>query len=102
MMRAHLSLLAVAATTMLGCGTQRYQWNLTHEHLSAKVRTMPESDIREITRLVSRQCSAPIICITRNDSGPYAGQVWVTGGNQTTWSLAITGFFVSKRRMVFG
>jgi hypothetical protein len=55
---------------MLGCETQRYQWNLTHEHLAPKVRRMPESDIREITRLVSRQCSVPIICITRNDTGP--------------------------------
>jgi hypothetical protein len=98
MVKAHLSLLAVAVTTMLGCETQRYQWNLTHEHLSPRVRTMSESDIREITRLVSRQCGAPIICITRNDTGRYAGEVWVTAGNQTTMEFSDNGLFRLKKQ----
>jgi hypothetical protein len=58
---------------------------------------MPESDVREITRLVSRQCSAPIICISRNDTGPYAGEVWVTAGNQTTMESSDNGLFRLKK-----
>jgi len=59
---------------------------------------MPESDVREITRLVSRQCSAPIICISRNDTGPYAGEVWVTAGNQTSMESSDNGLFRLKKQ----
>ena len=40
----------------------------------------------------------PIICISRNDTGPYAGEVWVTAGNQTTMESSDNGLFRLKKQ----
>jgi hypothetical protein len=82
-----------ALLALIGCATERYEWNLAHEHLSPKVLQMPQADVREITRLVSEHCGAPIICIRRSDSGPYTGEVWVVAGNKTTMENSENALF---------
>jgi len=75
MLRA-LVVLSVLAQT--GCATQRYDWNLAHQHLSPKMQEMPQADIREITRLVSERSSAPIVCMRYTGSkSRYPNEVWV-------------------------
>ena len=46
-------LLAVSALSLVGCYTDRYQWNLAHATVTAKP-PLSRHDIEEITRLVTR------------------------------------------------
>jgi hypothetical protein len=36
--------------------------------------------------------------ISHNDTGPYAGEVWVTAGNQTTMESGDNGLFRLKKQ----
>jgi hypothetical protein len=96
MLRA-LVVLSVLAQT--GCATQRYDWNLAHQHLSPKMQAMPQADIREITRLVSERSSAPIVCMRYTGSkSPYPNEVWVVAADSTTMEDSSNGLFRLKKQ----
>ena len=84
MLRA-LIVLSVLAQT--GCATQRYDWNLAHQHLSPKMQEMPQADIREITRLVSERSSAPMLG-SQLYRKPYASAQFVrAAGDSSTLTM---------------
>ena|SRR5437899_723045 len=96
MVRSLASLLLVLA--FASCAQQRYEWNLTHQHLSAYVQKMPEAEVRAITRLISDHCGAPIICMRHTGStGRYADEIWVVAGDSTTMEDSQNVMFRLKR-----
>jgi hypothetical protein len=89
-----LPMLALAA-----CATDRYEWNLTDQQLSPKMQKMPQSDIREITRLVSERSPTPILCMHYTSSrGPYADEVWVVAADSYTMEESRNGLFCLKKQ----
>ena len=91
MLRA-LTVLPILALT--ACATQRYEWNLAHQRLSPKMQKMPQSDIHEITRLVSEHSPTPILCMHYTGSrGPYADEVWVVAADSYTMEESRNGLF---------
>jgi hypothetical protein len=96
MLRA-LTVFPILALT--ACATQRYEWNLAHQHLSPKMQKMPQADIRAITRLVSERSPAPIVCMTyRGSKPPYADEVWVVAADSTTMEDSSNGLFRLKKQ----
>jgi hypothetical protein len=96
MLRA-LTLLPIVALT--ACASQRYEWNLAHQHLSPKMQKMPQADIREITRLVSEHSLAPIVCMRYTGSKPpYADEVWVVAADSTTMEDSSNGLFRLRKQ----
>lgn len=88
------ALVAVSVLALIGCATQRYEWNLAHQHLSPKMQKMPQADIREITRLVSERSVAPIVCMSYTGAkSPYPDEVWVVAGIPRQWKTVATDSF---------
>src|SRR5256885_11435693 len=58
-------LLALSALSLVGCSTDRYQWNPAHATVTANP-ALSRHDIEEITRLVTRATLSPIGSIVRD------------------------------------
>jgi hypothetical protein len=92
-----LTFLPILALT--ACATERYEWNLAHQHLSPKVQKMPGADIREMTRLISDRSPTPILCMHYTGSrGPYADEVWVVAADSYTTEESRNGLFRLKKQ----
>jgi hypothetical protein len=93
------ALVALSFLALTGCASQRYAWNLAHQHLSPKMRKMPQADIREITRLVSERSPAPILCMRYTGSkSPDADEVWVVAADSTNMEDSSNGLFRLKKQ----
>ena len=92
-------LIVLPVLALTACATDRYEWNLAHQQLSPKMQKMPESDIREITRLVSEHSPAPILCMHYTGSrAPYADEVWVVAADSYTMEESRNGLFRLKKQ----
>jgi hypothetical protein len=75
-------LLALSALSLVGCYTDRYQWNLAHETVTAKPKLL-RHDIEEITRVVTRATLSPIFSIVRVENIRGHEQVSVAAATST-------------------
>src|SRR6185312_17565012 len=91
--------ISVAFLTFTACAQQRYEWNLSHQHLSPRMQKMPAADIREITRLVSERSAPPIYCMRHTAyKPPYPDEVWVVTTDSYTAENSQNGMFRLKKQ----
>ena len=85
-------LLVVFALALVGCYTDRYQWNLAHATVTANP-PLSRRDIKEITRLVTRATLSPIFSIVRVENIRGHEQVSVAAAESTG---AVDHFMLEK------
>jgi len=85
-------LLAVSALALVGCYTDRYQWNLAHATVTANP-PLSYRDVEEITRLVTRSTLSPIFSIVRVENIRGHEQVSVAAAETTG---AVDEFMLEK------
>ena len=73
---------AICNLVLAGCTADRYQWNLSHETVTATPK-LSQHDIEEITHVVTRATLSPIFSIVRVENVRGHEQVSVAAATST-------------------
>src|SRR5262245_19575345 len=87
----------MVAVLLAACAGNRYQWNLSHQHLMPNASKLPREDIEEITRLVSVKSGQPILAIARTRNGRRGDEVKVVTSYPSGETPDDNGFYELRK-----